>query len=390
MINNICKRTTGLLLGVLLLSACNNDGNIKISGVYPSGAGEYLSLKMLNINEMQFIDSLKASSKGNFKFNLDLKNPELLALSNKEGEIINLLVFPEDEIHVEITEDAFSTGYNISGSEESEKIRKLVETMNITRFKLDSIRTALDEIEDMESPMAQVLVSTYQQVFLNQKRNNIRFVVENINSLSSVYALYQRVSPEIYLFDKVQDIQYLKIVADSIKVKYPGSTLTSSLVKDLQARLSEYNAMKVLDEFSKTEVVESGLIDLNIEDTDGETVSLKALKGKVVLLNFWASWDSKSRNSNRSLISIYNTYHNRGFEIYSVALDNDRNTWRRAIDFEEYPWINVSELTYPYSYAATSYNIESIPSNYLIDREGNIVARNISGKVLATWLDNLL
>jgi thiol-disulfide isomerase/thioredoxin len=114
------------------------------------------------------------------------------------------------------------------------------------------------------------------------------------------------------------------------------------------------------------------------------------LAGKVVLINFWASWDQGSRDAARALRPIYTKYHPQGFEIYSIALDKNRNVWRAAIDFEEYPWINVSELSYPYSYAATVYNVTSLPTSFLIDREGTIVAKNISGKTLATWLDNLL
>ncbi|MFC2129758.1 TlpA family protein disulfide reductase, partial [Bacteroidota bacterium] len=80
----------------------------------------------------------------------------------------------------------------------------------------------------------------------------------------------------------------------------------------------------------------------------------------------------------------------KGFEVYSVSLDNNKAAWLDAVRFEEYTWIDVCELSYPDSYAASVYNIQEIPTTFLIDKEGNIVAKNINGRVLGTWLDNLL
>jgi glutathione peroxidase-family protein len=374
----------------LTLNSCSNDENISVKGSYPSASGEYLRVEMLHADQTQFIDSVKIGKKGDFRFNLALDHPELILIRNNRGQYINLLAFSNDKIRLEIPSASFRSGYEIAGSEESEKIRILVDRVNKTKVRLDSIIDILDEIEDQNGPETEQLISSYQQIFLEQKRNNIKFVVENLGSLASVYALYQRIADDVYIFNDLKDLQYFKIVADSVSVKYPGSTLATSLVNDVQNRLKEYNNQLALSEISKKKIVEAGMIDLNIEDDTGNERSLSSLKGKVVLLNFWASWNTDSRDDTRALKSIYDQYHSRGFEIYSVALDNDRNQWRNAIYYEEFSWINVCELTYPYSYASTVYNVTSLPTNYLIDREGNIVAKNLGGKALATHLDNLL
>jgi thiol-disulfide isomerase/thioredoxin len=384
------KKILGACLFVILLVSCNKNNNVRIHGAYSAGAGDYLTLEMLNIDETQFIDSIKVGRNGTFKFSFKLNSPELILLKNNKQQNINILAFPDDNIEIIIPTESISSDYTIKGSEESEKIQMLVSKVEETKRKLDSISSALNQIENMESPQAKVLISSYQQVYQNQKRNNIRFVVENISSLSSVYALYQRITEDIYLFDDARDLQYFKIVADSIRVKYPNSTLANSLVNDVDKRVSDYNTMLTLNALSKTEIIETGLINLKINNVEGKEIALSSLQGKVILINFWATWNQQSRDANRALINIYDQYQKRGFEIYSIALDKDRNNWRNVIDFEEYPWINVSELTYPYSYAATVYNVSEIPTSFLIDREGNIVAKNIRGKVLATWLDNLL
>lgn len=379
----------GLIISSLLFS-CGSDDNITIRGSYPAGAGGYLHFEMLNIAEKQFIDSVKLNKKGGFKYNFNLDHPELILVKNRQEQYINLLAFPGDEIRIDIPQSSFRKGYVVAGSEESGKIRGLVQDVEQTKTRLDSILDALNEMENLESPEAETLIASYREIFNDQKRSNVRFIIENISSLSSVYALYQRVAPDVYLFNDLKDLQYYKIVSDSVRVKYPGSTLAKSLVNDVEQRLTEYNNIITINKLTQNSTVETGLIDLVIEDVNGDAQSLRGLDGKVILLNFWASWNNESRTANRRLIGLYNEYHDKGFEIYSVAMENDRNTWRGAVDFEEFPWINVSELTYPNSYAATVYNVQSIPANYLIDREGNIVAKNIGSNVLATWLDNLL
>ena len=384
------KRSFAALAAVLFMFSCNQDKNITITGSYPAGAGEYLRIEMLNIAQTQFIDSVKVTRKGSFTIGLDLENPELILLKNPRGQYINLLAFPEDHIQLEIPDTSFLAGYTVSGSQESEKIRLLVEKVEATKVVLDSILDELNQLEDMNSPEATELIADYREVFDQQKKSNIKFVIENLSSLASVYALYQRVAPDLYLLNEVRDLQFYKIVSDSLKVKFPGSTLTQSLVNDVDKRMAEYNNILMINKLTELDKVETGLVELKIEDPLGNERSLRELNGKVVLLNFWASWDRESRDATRRLINIYNKYHARGFEIYSVALENNRNTWRSAIDFEEFPWINVSELTYPISYAARLYNVTELPTTFLIDREGNIGAKNIYGNQLATWLDNLL
>ena len=379
-----------VIMLTLTIFSCSNNENITVKGSYPAASGEYLQVEMLNIAETQFVDSVKIDKNGNFKLTLELNHPELILVRNAWGQYINLLAFPGDNIRLDIPAASFRAGYEVAGSEESEKIRLLVDRVNKTKVQLDSITDALDKIEDQEGPETEQLIASYQQSFLEQKRANIRFVVENLGSLASVYALYQRIANDLYIFNDLKDLQYFKIVADSVSVKYPGSTLAKSLVNDVENRMREYNNLLAMSEISKQNIVEAGMIDLNIEDDTGTERSLGSLKGKVVLLNFWASWNTESRDVSRGLKTIYDQYNSRGFEVYSVALDNDKNQWRNAIYFEDFQWINVCELTYPYSYASTVYNVTSLPANYLIDREGNIVAKNLAGKALATHLDNLL
>lgn len=135
---------------------------------------------------------------------------------------------------------------------------------------------------------------------------------------------------------------------------------------------------------------ETGLPGLSIPDRNGNEISLSDLKGKVVLVIFWASGNEESVRTLINLQPIYDRYRDRGFEIYAVSLDNEKVLWMNAIDFNEFDWINVSELSYPESKADMLYNVTRLPAGFLVSREGDIVARDLYGKTLETWLDNLL
>jgi peroxiredoxin len=132
------------------------------------------------------------------------------------------------------------------------------------------------------------------------------------------------------------------------------------------------------------------MLDLAIPDREGNEVSLSALKGKVILVSFWASGSDASVQAMLQLKSTYKKYRDQGFEIYAISLDNNKVNWMNAMDFNEFEWINVSELSFPESKASLYYNVTSIPSTFLIDREGTIVAKNLFGRNLETWLDNLI
>lgn len=372
----------------LLLFSCKQEDKVLITGSYPVGAEGMMNFEMLSVNQLTPIDSVRINKKGIFRIKFPLEAPELISVKNNNGQIISVIVHPGDEIFLDISCVEFNTCYTVEGSEESEDIRSLVGEATKTRILLDSIVDLLNQSGD--SIYRKALVADYTEIYMAQRKHNIKFIVENINSLSSIYALYQRIGPEEYILGEVRDLQYLKIVADSVSTKHPNSSLVHSLVMDVQSKQEAYNNRLLMNKLNEHGVSGSGHIELNIADTNGKEVSLSSLNGKVVLLNFWASANQASRESNKVLQSVYDKYHSKGFEVYSVSLDNKKANWLDAVRFEEYKWIDVCELNYPESYAASVYNITQIPTTFLIDREGNIVAKNLNGKVLGTWLDNLL
>jgi peroxiredoxin len=211
-----------------------------------------------------------------------------------------------------------------------------------------------------------------------------------MSSLSSVYALYQKYDDSNLVLAEETDLQYFKSVADSLEVTFPNSSLTKSLRADINTREARFREQQQMDQLLSMADGETGLLELSIPDRDGNEIPLSSFQGKVILLSFWASGNQQSIRSLLQLKSTYIRYHGEGFEVYAISLDNNKIDWMKAIDFNEFPWTNVSELSYPESRAAVLYNVSGLPTNFLINREGEIVARNLYGRTLDTWLDNLL
>ncbi|HAP02319.1 MAG TPA: thioredoxin family protein, partial [Bacteroidetes bacterium] len=131
--------------------------------------------------------------------------------------------------------------------------------------------------------------------------------------------------------------------------------------------------------------------EINIPDVNGKNISLQSLKGKYVLVDFWASWCMPCRKENPNVVEAYNKYKDKGFTVYSISLDDDIEKWKKAIEQDHLSWpYHVSELKGWESEVVHQFGIEGIPTNYLIDKEGIIIASNLRGKELENILTQVI
>jgi peroxiredoxin len=250
---------------------------------------------------------------------------------------------------------------------------------------LDSLKVLIENAS--ASAEKQKLNLEYEAAIDSQREFSTQFIWDNPMSRASVMALYQKVSDDRFVFDRAEDVQLFKVVASSLIARYPDSDYAKGMLRDIR------NQDKILRSHSLQELVrnvESTLPEIALPNPKGDTVRLSSLHGKVILLDFWASFSQENLLENRELLDLYRKYKGQGFEIYQVSLDVEREPWLAAIESAGLPWVNVSELDPDGSVVAGMYNVTRLPANYLIDRNFDIAAKNIFGRELEKKLKELL
>jgi peroxiredoxin len=151
--------------------------------------------------------------------------------------------------------------------------------------------------------------------------------------------------------------------------------------------ISDYKTQVILQ---KAEKNDGTLPSIALPDISGDTLTLKSLAGKYVLLSFWSSSNQNCIRQNLELKKVYEKYRSRGFEIYQVSFDNSREAWKRAVGYDELPWKNVIDEDFPNSAVAGNYNVTQLPANYLIGKDNtSILGKNLTPSQLQTKLQEL-
>jgi thiol-disulfide isomerase/thioredoxin len=382
------KRTLLLLsIVVLAFSACKNN-SIIIKGTFKEGKKKTIQLNKLDLNSPVFMDSAKLDSKGNFRLRIKANEAEFYQLGFSSNDFITLLAKPGEKIKVVANGKKIFEKYSVSGSPESEKLRDLDSDLSVTISKLDSLRTlyAAESSRPGFETRSTELEQQYLDIIKAQRLKNINFIINNTSSLASIKALYQKIDDQTYVLHEERDLQYKKIVSDSLKKYYPTSKHVQALLSDFSTSLGEMNKSR-LSEFAM-QLPETKL-DPNLMDINGNRIALSSLKGKYVLVTFWSVKSNDCITENLMFKEIYRLYHNRGLEIYQINIDQNENDWKAAVKFDELPWISTREDNPANPVNARIFNVQYVPSNYLFDKDGNLMAMNLHGRSLQIKLDQL-
>lgn len=371
-----------------LIAGCNSKDSVTISGSVTNPKGEYLKLWRVDVNVPSLTDSVKVSSRGTFKFRFRASDPEFYQIGYSPSEFITLLVNPGDQVLLRFPSANLFPDYSVEGSPDSEMIRNLETRLAGTRKKLDSLRIVY-EAAVSENATEEFINSKEEEItsIVNEQRNhNIGFVLDNLNSLVSIIAIYQRFNDESYVLYHSRDIQIMKLLSDTLSLKYPKSRQVKALTDDFKRELNSMN-MRKFEALAQT--AEPTVLNPDLVNTEGRRISLSSLKGKYVLLTFWSAASQDCISNNLQLKEYYRMYNKKGLEIYQINLDENEELWRNAVKFDELPWISVREDDPSNPKYMYIYNVKQVPANYLYDRSGEIIGSNLFGKALAIKLEQL-
>ncbi len=378
-----------LLIAISFLGivACNRSG-ITIQGKISNSDGK-VYLGEMDLLSVKNVDSTTVGKNGRFTFHEKIQQPTFYQLKLKNNQSVQLLLNPGDKVKLEGDGLSLLSTIKVDGSAQTERITELNKRLAATVAKLDSLSSEYDSYANKpgNDSMLARLAKEYESTLQQHRTYTIGFILQDINSLANLTALYQEISPGTYLLNRYRDLQYFKIVTDSLTKNYPKLTPVKVLADDYSKRFAQYKSNELI---SNAKNISYGLPEVNLPDIEGDTVSLSSLKGKYVLLCFWASWDDNSIRQNLQLKDVYQRYHRKGFEIYQVSLDKSYDNWKKEVHFDELPWINVCDSTYPASRAAASYNVTEIPLNFLLNKQQDeILGKNLTADQLELKLSGL-
>ena len=382
------KRVFFLLALVIIFSACKDKGKFTVNGVIKGETKKHIYLNRLDLDTPILIDSAKISKSGRFSFRVKASDADFYQLGFSSYDFITLLAEPGEKINLEFNGKNLFSNYIVKGSAGSERLQFLDINLADTKRKLDSLSALYTKAstEPAFDVNGQALQEQFSAIIKEQRKKSIAFVLSNVNSMASIKALYQKINPETYVLYDPKDLQFLKIVTDSLTLHHPNSKHVQALASDFAKEMNQMYATQ-LQRVAKD--VPLTKLDPDLKDANGKRIALSSLKGKYVLLTFWSINSKDCVRENLQFKEYYKLYNKKGFEIYQINLDASDSDWKAAVKFDELPWINTKEDDPNDLINARIFNIKSLPSNYLFDKDGTIIASNLHGKSLQIKLNQL-
>ncbi|WP_353778477.1 redoxin domain-containing protein [Winogradskyella sp. 3972H.M.0a.05] len=377
------KNLSILLVLTLLFSSCKDEPKrdsyiitANAPGVY-NGIRAYLKVSGDKGRQIPVDTAIVMNEAFTFEGKAESPGMYFITIDNVRGSV--QLVLENDDIVVDIDKDVIAKS-KITGSEATD----LFTTFNDNLMaKRKDVQQLLGEQRQANYAKDEELLKTLQEKISakNEELKNFGydFVSQNPESVVSLILLEQQSKSKDV--DTERFMNSFEELDDDLKNSKKGTVVKTKMLAHIEKQ-------------KKSEALQIGKKAplFTAPDKDGNKIALNDIKGKVTIVDFWASWCGPCRRENPNVVRVYEQYHDKGLEIIGVSLDraNQKDRWLKAIEDDKLNWHHVSNLSYFNDPVARLYNISSIPATYILDENGTIVAKNLRGPALGLKVAELL
>jgi len=342
------------------------DGAVKISGVVKNAPEGNIELYKFVDESTEIISQIPMSSGGDFEYELSLEGPGFFELHFMNQKVVKLALFAEDvEVFYDFEDEASLT---VEGAEDSKNLQKIEALTTEYQKTINELNTAYFEAM---SKRDQEAIKSIQNTAMNLEITQSEKVKGVISGMEGSFAAMAGIS----MLNIKNDFQFIDELVTGLNEKYPNTKMIQSL-------LSLLDDMRALS-------IGQVAPEISLPNPNGELIKLSDLRGKYVLIDFWAAWCRPCREENPNVVRLYNEYKDQGFEVFGVSLDRTKEAWVKAIADDNLTWTHVSDLKYFNSEAAAIYQINAIPATYMLDPEGKIIGKDLRGASLENKLKEI-
>ncbi len=359
-----------LFLGILFTISLQAQflNNLTITGSIVNAEKKMVYFSELEGNSIKVIDSTEVSPNNKFYFSVNIDEAGFYQISNGGKQYTIIIPKKGETISLDIDAQNMMQPTNITGSPTTQQVYAMLQNFSKYDVSMKNLETEFQKVRgtSQQDSVGKVLANQYE-VLNNARLNYLKKEINDNPSLASLLFIDKLpIDDNFELYEKVDKELY---------EKYPKN----AFVIQLHQKVANMNKLRV------------GSIapEINMPSPDNKMIALSSLRGKVVLIDFWASWCSPCRREMPMNVKLYNKYKSKGFEIYGVSLDKERSSWIRAIKDDGLTWTHVSDLRYWKSAAAKEYGVTGIPFTVLIDRDGKVIATGLRGDGLELKLQKI-